>query len=194
MGNGPKPGQIIKVEPIRSLPAIKRIKKLLEDKPRDNCLFVLGINTALRGGELLSLTVGDVQHLKAGDVLEVPERKTGKKRVLTINENAATSINQYLRVRGAESPGEALFIGQRGRLTVQYLNRLVKKWCSDAGLTQDNYGSHTLRKTWGYHQRVTFKTDLVLIMRAFGHSSQAITLQYLGIQPEEIEKLYLNSI
>ena len=29
---------------------IKRIKKLLEDKPRDLCLFTLGIKTAYKAG------------------------------------------------------------------------------------------------------------------------------------------------
>jgi integrase len=52
--NHPKKGSLIIVEPIRERAAIKRIKKLLESKPRDYCLFIFGINTAYRASEILS--------------------------------------------------------------------------------------------------------------------------------------------
>jgi hypothetical protein len=55
--NHPKKGSSIKVEPIRQKAAIQRIKAALlhGGKHRDYCLFVLGINTALRANELLGL-------------------------------------------------------------------------------------------------------------------------------------------
>ena len=49
-----------------------------------------------------------------------------------------------------------------------------------------NYGTHTLRKTWGYHQRVFNNVPLPILMHAFGHSTQAQTLDYLGIQDDEV--------
>ena len=55
--NHPTAGSTIKVEPIRDKKAISRIKKILGDQPRDLCLFTLGINTAYRANELLSLKV-----------------------------------------------------------------------------------------------------------------------------------------
>lgn len=45
--NHPKPGSAIKVEPIRDIKAIKRIKKILSDQPRNLCLFTLGIIAAI---------------------------------------------------------------------------------------------------------------------------------------------------
>ena len=68
--NHPAAGSTIKVEPIRDKRAIARIKKILVDRPRDLCLFTLGINTAYRANELLSLKVGQVKNLQAGDVLD----------------------------------------------------------------------------------------------------------------------------
>ena len=38
-------------------------------------------------------------------------------------------------------------------MTVSSVHRLVKSWCRDIGL-KGNYGSHSLRKTFGYHQRL----------------------------------------
>ncbi|MEP1060930.1 MULTISPECIES: hypothetical protein [Cyanophyceae] len=51
-----------------STTAISRIKKILTDRPRNLCLFTLGINTAYRANELLSLKVGQVKNLQARDV------------------------------------------------------------------------------------------------------------------------------
>ncbi len=51
--------------------AIKRIKKFYADKPRDLCLFTFGINRAYRAKEILSLKVGQIEHLEVGDRLEL---------------------------------------------------------------------------------------------------------------------------
>ncbi len=69
--NHPKPGSSIKVEPIRQKAAIERIKAALlhNGKYRDHCLFTLGINTAYRANELLSITIQQAAELSAGDVL-----------------------------------------------------------------------------------------------------------------------------
>jgi hypothetical protein len=78
-------------------------------------------------------------------------------------------------------------------LTVPSVHRLVKGWCRDINL-KGNYGSHTLRKTWGYHQRVTFGVGLPELMVAFNHSTQRQTLDYLCVQPEEIKNIYQNEL
>jgi integrase len=78
-------------------------------------------------------------------------------------------------------------------LTVPSVNRLVKQWARAINLP-GNYGAHTLRKTFGYHQRVTFGAGIPELMVAFNHSSQRETLDYLCIQPEEIRSLYLNEL
>ena len=66
-------------------------------------------------------------------------------------------------------------------------------WGAEAGLV-GSFGSHTLRKTWGYHQRKTFNKPLSLLTKAYGHASEAQTLSYLCIQPEEMEELYAGEL
>lgn len=187
--NHPEKGDIIKVEPIRELKDIKAIRKLLADKPRDYCLFVLGINTNLRASDLLRITVGDVRHLQEGDILQLKEKKTGKSRTITVNKSATEAIQRLLNSVEYQDM-DFLFKGQRGVLTVSSVNRLVKTWCSDINLT-GNYGSHTLRKTFGFMQRTQLNTGIPELMVMFNHSSQKQTLDYLCIQPEEIESAYL---
>ena len=187
--NHPKPGAEIKVEPIRSARDIKAIKRLLADNPRDYALFILGINTNLRASDLLTLRVEQVRGIVAGQDIELKEQKTSKKRRITLNKGCVDAIQALLSQRDSEP----LFSGQRGPLTVPSVNRLVKQWCSQVNL-KGNYGSHTLRKTWGYHQRVTFGRGTAELMVCFNHSTERQTLDYLCVQPEEIKSIYMNEL
>ncbi len=191
--NHPSKGSQISVEPIRSTKDIKSIKKILADKPRDLCLFTLGINTNLRASDLLSIKVNQVAHLKAEDDLILKEKKTGKARRITINKTVFEALRGLLMADDYK-PEHFLFRSQRGSvLTVPSLSRLVKTWCKTINL-KGNYASHTLRKTWGYHQRVSFNVGIPELMVCFNHSTQRQALDYLCIQPEEIKSVYLNEL
>lgn len=191
--NHPRKGSSIKVQPIRSFVAIAAIKAHLHDQPRNLCLFTLGINTAYRASELLSLTVGQVDYLKAGDILDIKQQKTNEYRMAVLNTVAVDALQSWLALHPCRNMATApLFLSQRGRrpLSVAAVNRLVKFWCREIGLS-GNFGSHTLRKTWGYHQRIHNQANVALLMRAFGHATEAQTLDYLCILPDEIKALYL---
>lgn len=199
--NHPKSGDTIKVEPIRTLQAISKIKTLLLKQPRNYCLFVLGINTAFRASELLSIRVGQVAHLLPGDILEIKQQKTKQYRSVTFNQAAYDAVQMWLKARETEALKKKdlslkdddafFFTGLRGSqaLKVSTLNNLVKDWCRLANL-KGNYGSHTLRKTWGFMQRTKQNTPLPLLMQALGHATQRQTMAYLCIQEKEIENVY----
>jgi integrase len=150
-------------------------------------LFTLGINTAFRANELLSIQVGEVRYLGVGDTLTLKQRKTQKYRSVVLNDNVVESIKHHLR-EASLSDEAALFTGLRGCLTVPTVNRLVKTWCASVGL-KGNYGSHSMRKTWGYWQRQN-GADILNLVEAFGHATQRQTMAYLGLQPEDVMKLY----
>ena len=194
--NHPKKGSKIKVEPIKKRKDIETIKKLLRDKPRDLALFTIGINTNLRASDLLRLKVGQVRHLrpKEGEnEIEIVEKKTGKTKRITMNKTCIAAIKNLLS-SGSYNDENYLFQSQRREvLTVPSVHRLVKSWCKAINL-KGNYGSHTLRKTWGYHQRVTFGVDLPRLMVCFNHATQRQTLDYLCVQPEEIKDVYENEL
>ena len=189
--NHPKKGSHVLVEPIKDRTAIKRIKTLLCQNPRDFCLFVFGINTAYRANELLSVQVGQVRYLDIGESLNIKMSKTGKYRRVTLNKNVIEAIQTLLNSEDF-CDQDPLFRSQRGgkAIGVDTLSTYVKHWCQNAGL-RGNYASHTLRKTWGYWQRIANKTPIPILMDAFGHASQTQTLSYLGIQEQEIQDVYL---
>jgi integrase len=194
--NHPQKGSTIKVEPIKNKKDIATLKKLLQDKPRDLALFTIGINTNLRASDLLRLKVYKVRHLnpqKGENEIEIVEKKTGKPKRITMNKTCIEAIKTLLSSE-TFSDDDYLFKSQRREvLTVPSTVRLVKSWCKVINL-KGNYGSHTLRKTWGYHQRVTFGVDLPRLMVCFNHSTQKQTLDYLCIQPEEIKDVYENEL
>jgi integrase len=190
--NRPQKGDQIKVDPIKKRKDIDSIKKLLGGDPRNSALFTIGINTNLRASDLLRIKVGQVRDLKPGDEIELKEQKTGKSRRITLNKTCVQAIQRLLASRPYDD-ADLLFTGQRGPLTVPSVHRLVKGWCRAINL-RGNYGSHTLRKTFGYHQRVTFGTDIPRLMVVFNHSTQRQTLEYLCIQPEEIRGVYENEL
>jgi integrase len=205
------------MNPITNLKDIDKIKKILAGKPRDLCIFSLGINVALRGSDLLALTVGQVRYLKADDTLRVTEMKTGKSREIMLNTSAVDAIQALLATMPGVQDSELLFRSQKPQarkatarvnkkgeevvrqplerqITIQTLNRLVKEWCDICKEPNANYGSHSLRKTWAYQQRVKYKVELPVLMEVLGHSSQAMTLKYICVQPEEIKNVYRNCL
>lgn len=191
--NHPKRGSSIRVAPITDLKAIKRIKRNLRAKPRDHCLFTMGINTAYRANELLSLTVGQVNYLVPGDVLVIRQSKTKTYRPVTVNGAVVRALDTWLAVHPRAFDDEApLFPSRKGHgaLTVSSFTAMVKDWCAEAGLS-GNYGTHTLRKTWGYHQLRVKKSAIPFLMEAYGHATQRQTLDYLCIQADEVQALYL---
>lgn len=192
--NHPAKGSKIKVDPIRNLNDLEKIKEILAGKPRDLCLFVLGINNGLRISDLLSLKVKDVKRLKPGDSLEIKESKTGKANVLMINKSSYKAIKRHLEASGA-TDFDYLFRSNKTKraLTKYAANHMIKKWCRLIRL-EGNFGAHSLRKTFGYHQRTRFGVGFDILTRRFNHSCPSITMRYLGIEDKEVNQILLNEI
>jgi integrase len=193
--NHPKKGARIAVEPIRSIKDVKSISKLLSGDPRNNLLFVLGVNNGLRTGDLLRLKVGDLKGLKAGDHFNIRESKTGKSNILVVNKSVSKALKTYLE--SAElSEDSYLFASRKIKnkpIQIQAVNKLIKGWAKTINL-KGNYGAHTLRKTWGYLQRTIHGVGFEIIAKRFNHSNPATTMRYLGIEDKEVHNTLMNEI
>jgi integrase len=196
LSNRPGKGARIKSEPIRSLVDIQRLRDLLAGRPRDLALFTVGINTPLRVGDLLALKIGQVRQLQPNAVLRIQDPRTGKPYRVGFNRLCCAVVAALIadRTSGTSSSmasdNDFLFPSQRGEaLLTTSLNRLVKSWCQRIGLA-GNYGAHSLRKTWGYHQFATFGTDLGRLMAFFHHASRRQTLAYLCLKPNDFKNIF----
>lgn len=179
------------VEPIRSARKIAAIKAILraQPHPRDYLLFVMGINTALRIGDLLRLRVGNILD-RQGEVSEsiyIREQKTGREKTVKLNETAREALDFYLSKAAATDPGAYLFKSYRSGRPLDRIQsyHLINSWCREVGLDRERYGCHTLRKTWGYMARQK-GIPLELIQAKLGHRSPEVTRRYIGISRDEI--------
>ena len=181
------------VQPIRDLKQIETIKKLLKQKSlRDFCLFTLGINSGLRISDLLSLKVSDVlEHGKIKDRIRLREKKTNKFKDFPISSNTKSALKEYLKTRET-APHEPLFESRKnkGFLLRQQAYRIINEVAKSVGI-KEKIGTHTLRKTFGYHA-YNNGYDITLIQKLFNHSSPSVTLRYIGITQDEMDDVYLS--
>ena len=56
---------------------------------------------------------------------------------------------------------------------------------------KEKIGTHTLRKTFGYHAYIKTK-NIALIQKLLNHSSPSVTLRYIGITQDDLDNVYLN--
>lgn len=184
------------VEPIRDRIHIQAMKDAFRN-PRDRLLFTLGINTGLRISDLLSLQKADVitrtglsaQPWRVAQSIILVERKTGKTREIALNQVARSALKEYL---ADHCPRETdyLFpsrIGVNKPLSRGRAWEILKEAAEQVGI--EGIGTHTLRKTFGYHAYQQ-GIDLSLLQEIYQHSSPAITLHYIGITQDQIREVY----
>lgn len=188
-------GMVQVVEAIRDKAVIEKMKRYLHNKSiRDYTLFVLGINSGLRVSDLLNLRVRDVASSsgKLHDRITLTEQKTGKKKDFPISDASRKALSELLSSSGEMTQDKPLFSSRKGNNPIKrgHAWRILKDAGKFAGI-KDNIGTHTMRKTFGYH---AYKKglDLSLIQKLLNHSSPAITLSYIGITKEDMDNVYLN--
>lgn len=198
-------------EPIKKLEDIKKISDYLisNGRYRDNMLFIVGINFGLRVSDLLQLRFTHLIDDNFGfrstfPILEKKTkntRKVKKNRYITINEAVMDAVTLYLQNSNGCKLDNYMFRSESNRgsnknrpLSRMSVDRILKE-ISDSLSLGIKMSTHTLRKTFAYHQMVMSNNDprkLLLLQKTLGHSSTAMTLEYIGITNEEIKEAYLN--
>lgn len=198
-------------EPIKDMDDIFRISDYLitNGRYRDNMLFIVGINFGLRVSDLRTLRfshlINDSCVFK--DTFAVLEKKTKntrkhqKNRYITINTAVVEAVTLYLENTPNVKLSDYMFrsesnhgSGENVPIHRASIDRILKGIAKDLDLG-NKMATHSLRKTWAYHQMVMSNNDprkLLLLQKAFGHASSAQTLDYIGITGEEIEEAYRN--
>lgn len=186
------------VEPIKNITDIAKIKRYLlgKENKRDYMLFVMGINVGLRATDLLKIKIGDVlEEGKITDSVKMVEKKTNKLREFVINDSAKEAIKLYLSTIKNYKEEDFLFKSRKGKeqITVVHAHSIIKSTLRDLKI-KGNYGTHSLRKTFAYHTYITNYEGNPIILPTLqdilNHSSQKVTLRYIGITKEEINDIY----
>ena len=196
-------------DPVKDIDTVQRISDyLIENKRyRDNMLWIVGINFGLRVSDLRMLRFSNLinDNLVFRDSFPVFEKKTRntrkkkRNRYITINTAVVEAVTLYLEHTGGISLSDYMFTSHSTNglaagepLTNQSVDRILKGIAKDLGLSE-HMSTHTLRKTFCYHQMLMSGNDnrkLLLLQKMLGHSTPMQTLDYIGITSEEIEDAY----
>lgn len=153
---------------------------------------MVGISSALRISDILSLKVKDVWNgKKPVEYVDLHEKKTGKYKRFPVTPNLNKAIKEYMSEYNGQQE-EFLFlsrVGENKPITRQYANMMLNNACDMVGISEP-FGSHGMRKTWGYW---AFKQGISLdyISLALNHRSIAETKRYLGLLQEDLDNIYL---
>ena len=165
----------------RKIKEIEREAGKLGVKPY--MLVLLGFNTGFRIGDLLPLRVKDIR----AEYLERIEQKTGKKQRIKVNPSVRAELMRLTaRMDGEELLFPSPQITKRGR-PIDYTT--AYKWINTAARragVEGSIGCHTMRKTFGYHLYYQSGGDVAMIMKRFNHSSEGVTLRYIGVDMDRV--------
>ncbi len=179
------------VEPIRDKTKIKQMHQYLLGKdPKYGLIFKFGLNTGLRISDILPLKVDDIfyDNGKYHEYLVLNEKKTKKEKKIKINNALRKAIEPYIKEYGL-SKNDYLFPSNKGGYIGRIqAYRVLKEAAELIGI--ENFGTHSLRKTWGYWTYKISKFNIGLIMETFNHSSPSITLRYIGVNQDQKDELY----
>ena len=187
-------------EPIRNPEELKLVKNYYiseEYHPRNQLLIIIGLNTALRISDILSLRWRDVYDFEKNcfrSHIVLTEQKTGKKSGVFMNKSMVDSLHCYKNIQEEEEQviGEAFLLTGKNDASLSRIHawRIVKHAAEQCHIT-GVISPHSLRKTFGYFAWKN-GTPPAMLMNIFNHSSFEITKRYLGIAQDDKDEVYRN--
>lgn len=196
------------VQPIRDIAKIAAMKRHLLAGPcgtRNHLLFTLGINSGLRISDLLSLKVSDVitpkgefksrivlrEKKSARKATDTSNAKPGKLKDFPLGESSLEAIRLHMAATFPSARNQPLFASKKGgeAITRQHAWTLLNDAAKEVGI-MENVGTHTLRKTFGYHA-YNSGVPIETIQAMMNHGSAKETLRYIGITQDMKDKVYV---
>ena len=183
--------------PIKDLEKVYDIQDYLKYKnERDYILFILGISTGYRAGDLVKLRVRDVKEaLRVGYFLILEGKKVNTKNIrkesikpreARIISKLSKELKEYIRDK---KDFEYIFGSRKGNnqhINVSHVSRILQEAGTNFGL--QNITAHSMRKTYAYSIYVESGYDIMAVKEMLGHSSTEITKRYLGLDRDLYNK------
>ena len=181
--------------PLKEQKQIDLVKMYLKSKSvRNHLMFLMGISSALRISDILSLKVSSIYDGKKPKAfIDVKEKKTGKRKRFATSPNLQRAIKEYIKSYEPEEE-EYVFVSRKGDnkpITRQRAVQILTEALDMCGLSYINFGSHGMRKTFAYHCWKS-GTDITYLMRILNHSSPREVLHYISVEQEELDDIYVN--
>ena len=185
-----------RTEPIRDIAKLKEFLSYYKKRGeyRNHVLVNLGVYTALRVSDILSLRTNDVYDFKRQAIKEtisIKDKKTGKLRQVALHPEAIQALNTYFNYVTPNSPlimNNVIFTPNSplimnnvtfASISRQHAYRIIDE-AAKAVQIPHRVSCHSLRKTFGYHSWQN-GTSPVVLMEIFNHISYNVTKRYLGV-------------
>lgn len=187
------------VLPIKDSNVLSQVKDTLLNSfkygRRNYTVFQVGKATLLRVSDVLNLKYSDVYDAN-GNVLKnayIHDIKTGKANELYLEPVSQDLDTYHDWLIANDIKSEWLFpslkkqeAGTDTHINERQFYRVMQKVGDLLGI---NYlGTHTMRKTGAYMVYEQSGHDIALVMDLLNHSSQKMTLKYLGLDQETKER------
>jgi len=160
-----------------------RIRLEIANNLRDLALFNLAIDSKLRSCDLVKLQIKDITH--GADILKramVMQQKNLQPVQFEITQKTRKSLSIWIEYKHLHN-NNFLFPSRSkidSHISTRQYARIVKSWVSMIGLSPNDYGTHTMRRT-----KVTLiykrTKNLRAIQLLLGHTKLESTVRYLGI-------------
>ena len=164
-------------EPIKSREVVQKLLRVAKSTDKRTYMMLrLQLAGALRISDVLQLRVQDWD----ARTITLTEQKTGKKKTFELSQKLADEVAEYV----AEHNIIEYILPSRkgGAISRVQAYRLYQRLGNLLGIS---LSTHTIRKTTAYHlyERTN---DISLVMKLLNHSSEAVTLRYLGIADKHV--------
>ena len=180
-------GKIVGQKAPFKLKDIWALRVRLQMGVRELALFNLGIDSKLRGCDLVVLKVRDVCH---GDQVApraiVMQHKTQRPVQFEITQSTREAVQAWIR-KAALKPEDFLFpsrLHDSPHLGTRQYARILGHWVDELGLDRADYGTHSMRRTKAtliYRRTKNLRAVQLLL----GHSKLESTVRYLGIEVDD---------
>ena len=180
-------GKKMPADPIKRIDDIHYIQAYIKAQNkthshRNYILFILGITTGYRVGDLVTLRVKDIKRALSYGYFQIEEGKTKKIRKVPIVPNLKKELKDYIKNK---KDYEYMFYSQKGRnLGVKGVTDILKEDAEDLKLRDINLSAHSLRKTFAYRVWMENGKDIFYVKELLGHSTVEYTKRYLGLDIE----------
>jgi len=163
---------------------VLRVRLKMECRVRELALFNLGIDSKLRGCDLVALKVRDVCH---GDQVAtraiVMQHKTQRPVQFEITQATRDALQAWMQQAGLKSEDYLFPSRLHGspHLGTRQYARILGHWVDELGLDRAEYGTHSMRRTKAtliYRRTKNLRAVQLLL----GHSKLESTVRYLGIE------------
>jgi len=184
-------------KPIKDKATVLDIQDYLNARnQRDGILFVTGISTGYRAGDLVELKVRDIKESLNNGYFRILEGKKAnsknirkeniKPRTVKVITNLDALLSQFIKNK---KDYEYVFQSRKGKnnhITVSHVSRILNQAGQEFGL--HNITAHSMRKTFAYMIYVESGCNITLVKEMLGHRSEAETKAYIGLDRDTYDK------